>query len=244
MSFTPRVYIDPDQFDGLQQDKHYSIPAPIVHYLGTVLRLVAGGQVVFFNERDGEWDCEIEHIHKGKGSVVVKTQLRLPIIPFGPTLIFSPLKRDATDLAIRMATELGVSIIQPVHMVRTNSRRIKEDRFRSITIEAAEQSNRLTIPEIRPIMSLDEFCEVWPKNKKLLVACERCEERHIMVDKHYTYQGDEGILIGPEGGFDINELKKLFLYDFVKPLSLGDLILRAETAIAAGLAQLFQYVKA
>lgn len=242
MSFIPRLYLDPLDFEALAIQKTYPIPAATAHYLGNVLRLKPSEQVVFFNERDGEWHCEITEISKNKGLVTALKQLRQPVIPLGPTLVFAPLKRDATDLALRMATELGVKIIQPVKTLRTNTIRIKEERLRTIAIEAAEQSNRLTIPEIKPIQPLFDFCAAWPKNKILWVAIERCEDYRIPVDKTQQYHGDDGILIGPEGGFDQNEIKNLLLYDFVRPLSLGSLILKAETAIVAGLSRFSEQI--
>ncbi|MDI2091254.1 16S rRNA (uracil(1498)-N(3))-methyltransferase [Commensalibacter oyaizuii] len=244
MSFVPRIYLNPDQCEGIQEQKIYQVSEDIAHYLGNVLRLTAKDPVVLFNERDGEWQCVIEKIGKGKGSLCAQHQLRLPIVPFGPTLVFAPLKRDATDLAVRMATELGVHTIQPVKTAYTNTHRIKEERLQSIVVEAAEQSNRLTIPKIKPILSLFDFCEKWPKDKTLWVAVERCYEKQIPLAKDHRFRGDDGILIGPEGGFDKIEIKNLLLYDFVQPLSLGNLILKAETAVVAGLARFSQYVKA
>lgn len=244
MSFIPRIYLDPKFFSGLAEHKTYSLSASISHYLGNVLRLKINDKVILFNNEDGEWLSEIEHSVKNKVSILIKERLRLPIISNGPTLLFAPLKRDATDLAVRMATELGVQIIQPVKTVRTNSQRIKIERLQTITIEAAEQSNRLTVPEVRMMTSLFEVCEDWPQDKLLLVALERCYERDIVTSNQSFYTGNEGILIGPEGGFEESEIKKLLSYPFVQPLSLGDLILKAETAIVAGLAKLFPYVKA
>lgn len=242
MSFTPRLYLDPCDFEALATAKLYPIPAATAHYLGNVLRLRPSEKVVFFNERDGEWHCEISEISKNKGIITAQKQLRQPIVPFGPTLVFAPLKRDATDLAIRMATELGVQIIQPVKTLRTNTIKIKEERLRIISIEAAEQSNRLTIPTIRSIQSLFDFCETWPKNKILWVAIERCADYQIPIDKAQECRSDDGILIGPEGGFDPNEIKNLLLCDFVRPLSLGSLVLKAETAIVAGLSRFTEQV--
>lgn len=244
MSFVPRIYIDLDQSITLVANEPCYLSATIVHYLGNVLRLKKGGRVILFNNRDGEWIGEIEHISKNKGVVHLLEQVRLPILAHGPTLLFAPLKRDATDLAVRMATELGVRIIQPVQTLRTNSQRIKDERLLAIAKEAAEQSNRLTIPEIRSLCSLSEICDVWPQDKPLLIALERGNERKIDATFQPLYNGNEGLLIGPEGGFDECEIEKLLSYKFILPISLGNLVLKAETAIAAGLAKLFPYVKA
>lgn len=244
MSFVPRIYLDVNPSITLAVNELYDLPAATIHYLGTVLRLKKGDRVLLFNNWDGEWCGEIEQISKNKGVILIQKQLRLPVIPHGPTLLFALLKRDATDLAVRMATELGVKVIQPVQTLRTNSQRIREERLQMIAKEAAEQSNRLTIPEIRPLGSLFEICDAWPQDRPLLVALERGDERKIDAIHQSLYNGDEGLLIGPEGGFDEREIKKLLSYEFIRPISLGNLILKAETAVVAGLAKLFPYVKA
>lgn len=244
MSFIPRIYIDPDLSLRIREQDSYVLSLPVTHYLGNVLRLRAGDTVILFNNQDGEWLCMLEGTTKGKGTAIVQKQLRLPILINGPTLLFSPLKRDAMDLAIRMATELGVQVIQPVQTMRTNSHRIREERLRNISIEAAEQSNRLSVPEIRSMDSLFSVCDKWPQDRKLLVTLERGKERKIAISHASSYTGNEGVMIGPEGGFDEREVQRLLSYDFVVPLSLGDLILKAETAVVAGLAKLFPYVRA
>ena len=245
MSFVPRIYVDANhQFSKLVNNELYILPLSVSHYLGNVLRLKKGDSVVLFNNEEGEWMCEIEQPSKNKSFLFVKKQIRSPINPVGPTLLFAPLKRDATDLAIRMATELGVKTIQPVQTMRTNSHRIKEERLKIISIEAAEQSERLTIPKIKPIRPLFEICDYWFGDQPLLVALERCQERLIDSKRKLSYNGNEGLLIGPEGGFDEREIKKLLSYQFVVPLSLGNLVLKAETAIVTGLAKLFPYIKA
>lgn len=252
MSFVPRIYSDPLQEALLDEGKSHTLSPQTTHYLGTVLRLKAGNSVLLFNNQAGEWECEIEQIAKNKGSVLVRKRLRSPVIPVGPILLFSPLKRDATDLAIRMATELGVRIIQPVQTLRTNTARIKEERLHAIAVEAAEQCNRLTLPEIRPMRPLFDICDQWDNEQKLLVALERYDERNDVCDKKEEKQGcyqenltgNEGLLIGPEGGFDEKEVQRLLRYEFIQPFSLGNLILKAETAIVAGLAGVFPYIQA
>lgn len=244
MSFLPRIYADPALYETFMTNGIGILSTENAHYLGNVLRLGEGDKVALFNERDGEWLCNIKSLKRGKGSVILQQQTRKPLIPHGPTLVFSPLKRDATDIAVRMATEMGVRVLQPVIMKRTNSQRIKEERLRSITIEAAEQCDRLTLPEIRPLITLDQFLESWEKDRVLLTAIERWDTRHISVKDSQNFSGNEGILVGPEGGFDDCEIKTFLRCDFVQPLPLGMLTLRAETAIAAGLAQLLNHIQA
>ncbi|CAK7192347.1 hypothetical protein COMNV_00542 [Commensalibacter sp. Nvir] len=245
MSFTPRIFWDQDTNSPLGSGEHNEMSAAIFHYLFVVLRLKSGDEVLLFNERDGEWSAIIHQTAKNKSNFKVKYQIRKPLKIKGPTLVLSPLKKSAMDISIRMATELGVQCIQPIQMLRTNSHYIKEERFRSIAIEAAEQSGRLSVPEIKPLASLSKFCENWPRNKTLWVAVERFKDKQHNIDSNSeNYCADDGILIGPEGGFDPHELQKLLLYPFIRPFSLGNLILKAETAVVVSLARWFPFVSA
>jgi 16S rRNA (uracil1498-N3)-methyltransferase len=120
---------------------------------------------------------------------------------------------------------------------RTNASRVNDERLRAIAIEAAEQSERLTIPAIDPLQRLDTVLASWPANRQLLVAFERSWSGAPMETPHI---GDVALLIGPEGGFTPAERERLRRFDFVTPISLGPFVLRAETAAAAGLAQLLR----
>ncbi len=82
-------------------------------------------------------------------------------------LVFAVLKRDATDLVVQKATELGVSALLPVFTERTNAGRVNLDRLRAIAIEAAEQSERLTVPTLHPARQLHEFLVDWPGERPL-----------------------------------------------------------------------------
>ena len=111
-------------------------------------------------------------------------------------LAFAVLKRDATDLVVQKATELGVSALLPVFTERTNAARVNLDRLRAIAIEAAEQSERLTIPDIRPARQLHEFLAAWPAERSLFVAQERADAPPLA-----PVTDPAALLIGPEGGF-------------------------------------------
>jgi 16S rRNA (uracil1498-N3)-methyltransferase len=159
---------------------------------------------------------------------------RRPQAPEGDLwLLFALLKRDTTDLTIEKATELGVSVIQPVITDRTNAARVNEGRLLAIATEAAEQCERLTVPEIRPPRPLAELLASWPAERKLFAAIEREDVGPIQPTAD-----PRALLVGPEGGFTTAELDALRRYPFVTPITLGPLVLRAETACLVGLALL------
>ena len=202
------------------------------HYLGTVLRRDSGAALRLFNGADGEW---LARFAPGRrtASAIVENRLREQSPETGPWLVIAVLKRDATDLVVRQAVELGASRLLPVLSERTNAARVNPDRLRAIAIEAAEQSERLTIPPIAPLTRLDAVLSGWDADRRLFAALEREN-----ADPPPPGPGAAALLVGPEGGFTAGEREMLRRSPFVTPISLGRFILRAETAAAAGQALL------
>ena len=203
------------------------------HYLGTVMRRGPGDAVRLFNGRDGEFSARIETIRRDRASLRVEQLLRPQAPEPDLWLVFALLKRDATDLVVQKATELGVAALHPVITERSNTHRVNEDRLASIAIEAAEQCERLTVPHLHPPRPLADLLSTWPPDRRLFVAAERTEAPRITPS-----HGPAALLVGPEGGFAPAELDAIRQYPFVTAVSLGPRILRAETACIAGLALL------
>ena len=201
------------------------------HYLAHVLRLAPGDPVAVFNGQHGEWLARIGALRRGRALLAVERELRPQRASEELVLAWAPLKRDATDLLVRQATELGVTTLMPVTTVRTNAARINEERLAAITREAAEQCERLDLPTLAPLTSLGALLEAWPPARLLAVALERSRPGA-------PAGAARALLTGPEGGFAAAEADALRRAGFVRPLSLGPLILRAETAAVAGLALL------
>ena len=204
-----------------------------VHYLGGVMRRTAGDAVHLFNGRDGEWTGRIASLSRHKATFAVETLIRPQCAETDLWLAFAVLKRNATDLVVQKATELGASALLPVFTERTNAGRINLDRLRAIAIEAAEQSERLTIPDIRPARQLHEFLAAWPAERSLFVAQERAAAPPLA-----PVTDPAALLIGPEGGFGPRDQEMLDGCGSVRAASLGPRILRAETAAIVGLALL------
>lgn len=203
------------------------------HYLGSVMRRAAGDGVTLFNGRDGEWECRIAALSRGKATLSVERRIRPQAPDTDLWLAFAVLKRDTTDLVVQKATELGVSAILPVFTERTNAGRVNLDRLRAIAVEAAEQSERLTVPEVRPAVQLADLLAHWPADRPLFVALERADVKPIAAAG-----GPAGLLVGPEGGFGPRDHMLLDRQRSIRPVSLGPRILRAETAVIVGLALL------
>ncbi|MCL2428133.1 MAG: 16S rRNA (uracil(1498)-N(3))-methyltransferase [Alphaproteobacteria bacterium] len=203
------------------------------HYLGTVMRRATGAPLALFNGRDGEWRARIGAIRRERATAVVQGQLRPQAAEPDLWLAFALLKRDATDLVAEKATELGVAALLPVISARTEAQRVNLDRLAAIATEAAEQSERLTVPRIDPPRRLGALLADWPLTRTLFVAVER-----ITAPSPPIAPGALALLVGPEGGFSAGELDALGRHPFVIPVSLGPRVLRAETASIVGLALL------
>jgi 16S rRNA (uracil1498-N3)-methyltransferase len=203
------------------------------HYLGAVMRQAVGAKLRLFNGADGEWSATVATLKRDRAGFAVDALLRPQQPDADLWLAFAPLKRDATDLVVQKATELGASALLPVFTARTNAARVAAPRLTAIAIEAAEQCERLTVPRIDPPLSLPGLLAAWPPDRPLFAAVERSDAGHLR-----GCSGPAGLLVGPEGGFAPAELALLAQHGFVRPVSLGPRILRAETAAIAGLALL------
>lgn len=207
------------------------------HYLLRVMRLSAGDPLYVFNGRDGEWRAEIVTASRRDCLVTAKEQTRAPDSGHGPWLACAAVKRAALDLIVRQATELGIAVLLPVITARAVPERINKDRLARIAAEAAEQSERITVPAILDALALERLAEAWPANRTLLVADETGSGLPLATLSADAAGPDGwGLLIGPEGGFAPGELDGLRKLPFVCPVGLGPRVLRAETAAAAGLA--------
>ena len=217
----------------LASDGEIDVAPAQAHYLDTVMRRGVGDVVRVFNGADGEWQARLVALARGKARVAVESRLREPAAEPDLWLLFTPLKRDTTDLVVQKATELGVSVLAPVTTERTNAARVNADRLLAIAIEAAEQSERLTVPAIRPLRTLAAALADWTDHRPLFVALERDQ-----LPPAPAADGPVALLVGPEGGFGPLDRSLLDRADFVRPVSLGRRILRAETAVIVGLALL------
>ncbi len=206
------------------------------HYLLHVLRGKAGSRVSLFNGRDGEWLAEITQAAKRGVTVTCLSQTRMQAGPIDIWLAFAPVKKTPSDYLVQKATELGASVLQPVFTRRTIVSRINQERMAANAAEAAEQSGRLNVPEIREAVTLEKLLSDWPKERRLLFCDEGGDAKAMTQAARESRGGPSAILTGPEGGFDPGERAALRALPFVMPVTLGPRILRADTAALAALA--------
>ena len=205
-------------------------------HVGTVLRLDAGDALRVFNAEDGEWRARVSERSKRTMSVRVEDFLRPARAAPDLELLFAPVKRHATDLIAEKATELGARRLRPVITQRTIAETVRVDRLMSIAREAAEQTERFDLPEIAEAMPLAKALDGWDAARPLIYADEEGDAPPISeTASSLDRRKGVSVLIGPEGGFTPEERRMLRALSFVKPVSLGPRILRAETAVIAAL---------
>jgi 16S rRNA (uracil1498-N3)-methyltransferase len=207
------------------------------HRLRHVLRLTAGAAVAGFNGGDGEFRCRVVELGRNRGALAVETRLRAPEPDLDLWLLFAPIKRQRLDWLVEKGTELGVRAFVPIITERVQPDRINRERLLSHAIAAAEQSERLSVPEIRPLERFSPVLAAWPPSRRLIL----CDETGGGAPMAEALAGlpvgaPAALLIGPEGGFTQTELDALADLPFVTRAGLGPLVLRAETAALAALA--------
>lgn len=203
------------------------------NYLGNVLRLGAGAELLLFDGWSGEWLARIAEAGKKRMTLSVERKTREPETIPDVWLAFAPVKRTQTDWLVEKATELGAARLIPVMTDRTIAERVRLDRLESIAIEAAEQCGRTRLPEIAEPLTLARLLADRDTGRTLYFADE---SRDGTPAGQAFRDGPALILIGPEGGFTDAERASIRAAPGSFSVSLGPRILRAETAALAALA--------
>lgn len=230
----PRLYVEADFRAGAALD---CTPSQ-ANYLGNVLRLGVGDDVLVFNGRDGEWLAEITAAKRGAVALTAREQVRPQ--SDGPDVhyLFAPLKKARLDYMVQKATEMGAAALRPVMTRRTNAERVNIERMRANAVEAAEQCGILRLPEVFEPEKLADVMRGWDAGRALIFADEAAPVASPLDALRAAPQGPLALLIGPEGGFDPAEREMLLRLPFVHAVSLGPRVMRADTAAVAALALL------
>lgn len=233
---TTRLFVPPPL------DSAIALGPERAHLLRNVLRLKPGDVVAVFNAVDGEWTARIETLTKTAVSLLREKQRRKPVPERDLWLVFAPIKGDRIDFMAEKATELGVSRLVPVFTQRTVVARVNARRLAATATEAAEQSERLSVPAIDEARDLGAVLAAWPGARRLIV----CDETGGGAPLAEFAQAAEvnaphAIMTGPEGGYAPGELDLMASLPFVTRVGLGPRVLRADTAALAALA-IFQSI--
>ena len=228
MSSTIRLY-----FSGkIQSDLTSHLTKDQTHYAKDVMRLKTGDRLSVFNTQ-GEWNAMIEAYEKNGVRIKILEKVRDKENEKNIWLAFSPIKQNSLNFLIQKGTELGIQKFVPILSERTIVKEINVERIKKIIVEASEQSNRISIPEIENLETLKNFLNKFPKNGYLIFCDINCKKSNLEDILSKKIQGPVCILVGPEGDFSEIERQLIIERKGIISLSLANNILKAETAAIA-----------
>jgi len=202
------------------------------HYVVNVMRLKRGSQINFFN-KTGEWKSEIIFLDKDRVEIKILEKVKQSMTSSNIELAICLVKKNPMETILQKATELGVSKIIPIVSERTEVKELNFERANKIVVEATEQSNQLTPPEISKVIKLKDFLKNLDSSSKLLFADVNSKDNL----KAEAIKGAKtlSVLIGPEGDFSPPERELIFANRNVIPFTISKNILRSDTAVISAI---------
>ena len=225
MSSIIRLYFP----DKIQSDLSSHLTNEQTHYVKDVMRLKMGDKLSIFNI-SGEWNAVIKSYEKNGAKIKIMEKVRDKDNEKNIWLAFSPIKQNPLNFVIQKGTELGVQKFIPILSDRTIVREINIERIKKIVVEASEQSNRISVPEIHKPVSLNFFLSTFPENGCLIFCDINSNQNNLKNIFEKKVNGPMCILIGPEGDFLESERKMVIDHNQTHSISLAKNILKAETA--------------
>jgi len=201
------------------------------------LRAKVGEKLLLIDENEIEYTTEIKDINKVEILTdIIESHKSTRDLKYNLFLAQSPLRSDAQNTIIEKATELGVRGIYPIYTdncaVKKSVIVQKIEKWQKIMYEASKQCERANIPTTYDLTTIDEIYKNGEFDK-VIALCERYAEssmREYFAQNKIKENENVLIIIGPEGGFSDKEFK-FFKTNKIPMLTLGDLILKAETAV-------------
>ena len=216
----------------IQSDLISHLTKDQAHYVKDVMRLKTGDRLSVFNTR-GEWNATIQAYEKNGARIKILEKVRDRGDEKNIWLAFCPIKQNPLNFLIQKGTELGIQKFVPILSERTIVKEINVERIKKIIVEASEQSNRISIPEIENLEPLKNFLNKFPKNGYLIFCDINCKKSNLKDILTKKIQGPVCVLIGPEGDFSESERQLITERKGIISLSLANNILKAETAAIA-----------
>lgn len=230
-----RFYLSPTCFRG---DYVVSGNLELINQLAKVLRARHGDKFQIFNNSEFEYVGQLVELGKKEVKFLIIDQRsgrREPARQI--TLYQAILKSDKFDWLIQKAVELGVQRIVPViscHSIVKDISASKRKRYEEIIKEATEQCGGVRLPELAPVMDFASAIESAGKQSGAKIIAWEKETEYNLAD---AATAEVQLFIGPEGGYSTEEIEEAKNKQII-PVTLGNRILRAETAAIAALAKL------
>ena len=227
-------FVTPEQV----QEDTITIIGSDVNHMKNVLRMKIGEEVQISDGNNRKFLCEVTSMASEEVCLHIQAILQADTELPSRIYLFQGLpKSDKMELIVQKAVELGVFAVIPVAtkraVVKLDDKKAgkKIERWNSIAESAAKQSGRSLVPEVMPVMSYKEALGFAKNLDVVLIPYELAEgmkETRAVIENIYPGQS-VGIFIGPEGGFEVEEVEYATLQG-AKPITLGKRILRTETA--------------
>lgn len=208
------------------------------HFLKNVMRCRINDEILILDNITGEWFSRVESINRDNVVLEVLNQNRALKEDQDIWLVFSPIKQYRLNITIQKATELGVKKLIPCKTIFTNNSFLNYKNLNSNIVEAAEQCERLTLPVLEKLITLDELLLNHPSDRGLIFCNEKEKTKESMfksVNKIKTKFKKWTLLVGPEGGFSDIEIHNIINFSNTFSVSLGKNVLRSDTATTAAL---------
>ena len=208
------------------------------HFLKNVLRAKLNDIIIVFDGMTGEWNSQVISISKDKTALKIGNKIREFKAQSDIWLIFAPIKLFRLNIIIQKAVELGVSKFIPCKTEFSNFDKLNYKNLELNAIEASQQCERLDVPKIEKIIDLSLFFNNFPDDRALVFCDESDASLPSIYDeltsnlKNYSKWS---VIIGPEGGFSSQEREIIIKQKNVLRVSLGNRILRSDTAAISSL---------
>lgn len=230
-----QFFVEPSQIQGTR----VVITGSDVNHIKNVLRMQPGEEIAVSNGEDGkEYRCGIEELYEDEIVCTLRFVKEDGVELSSKIYLFQGLpKADKMELIVQKAVELGIYEIIPVStkraVVKLDEKKAKSKiaRWQTISEAAAKQSKRRIVPQIHTVMSFKEAVAYAKDMQVKLIPYELAEgmEKTRKIIGSLKPGEDIAIFIGPEGGFEENEIQTA-LDNGIEPITLGKRILRTETA--------------
>lgn len=242
----PRFFIKENQI----QNNQITIIGEDVNHIKNVIRKQIGDIIEICNQdNEQSYKCEIEKIEEKQITTKIIEELKAQESNIKVDIFQGLPKAEKMELIIQKSVELGANAIIPVNMKRcvvkldSKSEEKKIERWQKISESAAKQCGRNNIPEVKHLVNIKDICNKIKDYDAMIVAYENEKENTLKQEltklKNKQKNLKIGIVIGPEGGLEENDVK-LLKESGAKIITLGHRILRTET-VALNMLSIIMY---
>lgn len=228
-----RFYIEPDKITG----DHAVLDGTDAHHLKNVLRLKAGALIELLNGKGTIYTARIKNLGR---EVNLEIEDRWERTAAGPSIHIAQglLKGKKMDFLIQKATELGINGFHPftsLHGAAAGPSANKKERWQKIMAEACKQSGRAEFMTIGSLSEFSQICNMGDDFREKIILWENEPDNSLQTVGHISRDDSILVVIGPEGGFNSEEIDQALNKGF-RSLKMGGITLRAESASFAVMA--------